>query len=63
MMSLVLSMTHHSPMLGIFAERTQRYFCRDGGLLAYGEHVIGEKRVHDVLRGMPFDEPLAVLQH
>ena len=38
-------------------------FFRDGGLLAYGEYVIGEKRVHDVLRGMPFDEPLAVLQH
>ena len=38
-------------------------FFRDSGLLAYGEHVIGEKRVHDVLRGMPFDEPLAVLQH
>ena len=38
-------------------------FFRDGGLLAYGEHVIGEKRVYDVLRGMPFDEPLAVLQH
>ena len=28
-------------------------FFRDGGLLAYGEYVIGEKRVHDVLRGMP----------
>ena len=38
-------------------------FFRDGGLLAYGEHVIGEKLVHDVLGGVPFDEPLAVLQH
>ena len=66
----VFGLEHGSPQSDVedicgmfFRDVHKGDFFRDGVLLAHGKHVIGEKRVHDVLRGMPFDEPLAVLQH
>ena len=44
-------------------DRRKRYLCRNVGRLAYGKDVVCKKSTHNVLRGMPFDEPLAVLQH